>query len=119
MNATATIRRGRTQPRVRIPSRVRSRVLPMALQGSVVFVAVFILGSFVLSLSGHIMAEGQRAQIKSMTKPLVAAREEDRALKTNASSDKSQESIEEWAIQRGFVRKYAPIIKQDTYVATR
>ena len=119
MNATATIRRGRTQTRVRIPTRVRSRIIPMALQGSVVFVAVFILASFTLSLGGHIMAEGQRAQVKAMTKPLAVAREEDRLLKSNASSDKSQESIEEWAIQRGFVRKYAPIIKQDTYVATR
>ena len=120
MNATAVIRRGRTQTRVRVPSRVRSQVVPMILQGTVVFFAVFIIGSFSLSLGGHIVAEGQRAQIKAMSKPLMTAREEDRALKTTASSDKSQESIEEWAIQRGFVRKYAPVIReQDTYVAQR
>jgi hypothetical protein len=120
MNATAIIRRTRPQIRVRVPSRVKSQVLPMALQGTVVFFGVFIIGSLAMSLGGHILAEGQRAQIKAMTKPLLAARDEDRDLKTNASSDKSQESIEEWAIQRGFVRKYAPIVRQqDIYVAQR
>jgi hypothetical protein len=92
----------------------------MVLQGTVVFFAVFILGSFVLSLGGHILAEGQRAQVRSMNKPLFAAREEDRQLKASSSSDKSQESIEDWAIQRGFVRKHSPIIQQqETYVAHR
>ena len=120
MNATAIIRRGRPQARVQVRSQVRSQIVPKALQGTVVFFAVFIIGSFAMSLGGHILAEGQRAQIKAMTKPLMAAREEDRDLKTNESSDKSQDSIEEWATQRGFVRKYAPVIRQqDTYVAQR
>jgi acyl-coenzyme A synthetase/AMP-(fatty) acid ligase len=120
MNATAIIRRGKTQQRVRVPSRTRSRVIPMVLQATVVFFAVFIIGSFALSLGGHILAEGQRAQIRQMSKPLLVAREQDRQLKASSSSDKSQESIEEWAIQRGFVRKYAPVIKQqETYVAHR
>lgn len=120
MNATATIRRGKAQPQARVQPRSRSRVMPMVLQGTVVFLAVFIVGSFVLSLGGHILAEDQRAQIRSMNKPLFAAREEDRQLKASSSSDKSQESIEDWAIQRGFVRKYAPVMKQqETYVAQR
>lgn len=120
MNATVISRQGRTHTRVRVPSRTRSQILPMVLQGTVVFFAVFIIGSFALSLGGHILAEGQRAQIKTMSKPLLAARDEDRVLKMSASSDKSQESIEEWAIARGFVRKYAPVIRpQDTYVAHR
>ena len=120
MNATAIIRRGKAQSRVRVPAKSRSQVLPMALQGTIVFFAVFIIGSFSLSLGGQILAEGQRTQIKAMTKPLMAAREDDRLLKTSASSDKSQESIEEWAIARGFVRKFAHMIKQqDTYVAQR
>ena len=119
MNATAVIRRGRPQQRVRPQVRVRSQILPMSLQGTVVFFAVFILGSFVLTLSGHILAEGQRAQIKAMSKPLMAVREEHRSLQTSASSDKSQVSIEEWATQRGFIRKYAPLIRQETYVAQR
>jgi hypothetical protein len=92
----------------------------MVLQGTVVFFAVFIIGSFVLSLGGHILAEDQRAQIRSMSKPLMAAREDDRQLKAISSSDKSQESIEDWAVARGFVRKYAPVMKQqETYVAQR
>lgn len=119
MNATAIIRRGRSQPRVRTQAKVRSQILPMSLQGGAAFFAVFILGSFVLTLSGQILAEGQRAQIKAMSKPLMVVREEHRSLQTSASSDKSQESIEEWATQRGFIRKYAPEVRQDTYVAER
>ena len=120
MNASVSIHRGKAQQPVRVPSKARSRVVPMILQGTVVFFAVFIIGSFALSLGGHILAEGQRAQIRSMSKPLVLAREDNRQLKANSSLDKSQESIEEWAIQRGFVRKYAPVIKQqETYVAQR
>ena len=119
MNATAIIRRGRPQQRVRVPSRARSQAVPMVLQGTVVFFAVFILGNFVLSLSGNILAEGQRAQVKTMSKPLMALREENRSLKTAESSDKSQESIEQWATQRGFIRKYDPFVRQDVYVAEK
>lgn len=120
MNASIAIRRGREREGLRIPARVKSQVLPMAAQGTVVFFVVFILGNFVLSLGGHILAEGQRAQIKTMTKPLAMAREEDRLMKTAASSDKSQESIEEWADQRGFVKKYAPVVTEEqTYVVER
>jgi hypothetical protein len=120
MNASVSIHRGKAQQRVRVPSRTRSRVVPMVLQGTVVFFAVFIIGSFALSLGGHILAEGQRAQIRSMSKPLVLAREDNRQLKASSSLDKSQESIEEWAIQRGFVRKRGPVInQQETYVAQR
>ena len=119
MNATATIRRGRSQSRLRTQGKVRSQILPMSLQGGAVFLAVFILGSFVLTLSGHILAEGQRAQIKSMTRPLMALKEEHRSLQTSASSDKSQQSIEDWATERGFIRKDAPEVRQDTYVAQR
>jgi hypothetical protein len=91
----------------------------MVIQGTAVFFSVFIISSFALSLGGNILAEGQRAQVKVITKPLLAAREEDRQLKANASSDQSQESIEDWAIQRGFIKKYTAVIKQDVYVAQR
>jgi len=120
MNASIAIRRGHGREGLRVSSRVKSQVLPMTVQGTVVFFVVFILGNFVLSLTGHILAEGQRAQIKSMSKPLAVAREEDRLMKTAATSDKSQESVEEWADQRGFVKKYAPVVTvQETYVAQK
>ena len=120
MNATAIILRGKAKQRVRVPSRSRARLLPLVLQGTVVFVAVYIIGSFVISLSGHILAEGQRAQVRTMSKPLALAKEENRILKANFSSDKSQESVEDWAVQRGFIRKYAPVLDhQETYVAQR
>ncbi len=120
MNASIAIRRGQTREGLRVSSRVKSQVLPMTVQATVVFFVVFILGNFALSLAGHILAEGQRAQIKSMSKPLALAREADRLEKTAATSDKSQESIEEWAEQRGYVRKYAPVVRTEgTYVAQR
>ncbi len=124
MNATIAIRRGQDREGLRVKSRAKGRtksqVLPMVIQASVVFVVVFIVASFALSLAGHIMAEGQRAQIKSMTKPLAVAREEERTMRAAASSDRSQESTEEWAEQRGFVRKYAPAVEtEQTYVAER
>ncbi|MBI1334235.1 MAG: hypothetical protein JST12_20695 [Armatimonadetes bacterium] len=119
MNASVAIRsKGRYREGIRVSSRAKSQVLPMTVQASVVFLVVFILGNFAFSLTAHILAEGQRAQIKSMTKPLAMAREEDRQMKTALTSDKSQESIAEWADQRGFVRKYGPIVtQQETLLA--
>lgn len=122
MNSTIVIRRGKSQAGLKVQSQVRTRsqVLPMVAQASVVFLLVFIVGNFVLSLGGHILAEGQRAQVKAMAKPLQVAREDDRNMKTIATSEKSQESVEEWAEQRGFVRKSAPVVRlEDTYVAQK
>lgn len=119
MNASIAIRsKAHNREQLRVKSRAKSQVLPMTAQGAVVFILVFIISSFVLSLSGHILAEGQRAQIKLMKKPLAMAKEQDRVLKAAATSDRSQESIREWADQRGFIRKGAPA-PDGTYVAQR
>ena len=121
MNASIAIRsRAKNREQLRVKSRAKSQVGPMAAQGAVVFTLVFIIASFVLNLSGHILTEGQRAQIKAMSKPLALAKEEDRLMKAAATSDRSQESLEEWADQRGFVRKYAPVVRPEgSYVAQR
>ncbi len=121
MNASIAIRnRARTHENLRVKARAKTQVLPMLVQGVVVFTLVFVIGNFALTLVGQILTEGQRTQVRAMTKPLALAKEEDRLLKAAATSDRSQESLEEWADQRGFQRKYAPVVRPEgTYVAER
>ena len=72
-----------------------------------------------LALIGHMLAEGQRAEVKSMTKPLKIAREANQEAQVLFASDESTKAIDNWARERGFIAPGAPSekMKESTLVA--
>lgn len=102
-------------PKVQVKSRHRA----MIAQAVVVYGILSVITHYATSLGGHIMAEEQRFAIKSMTPALVKSRAAENDQKADQTKAKSQELVEDWAVERGFVKSLSPIVANKSYVASR
>jgi hypothetical protein len=101
---------------------VKSRIV----EATMWFVVTFALAYGAFSLVGNVLAEGQRAQVKSLSASLKVARENDQKAKIEMVAETSLASIDTWAKRRGFIAPAAAseqkvnVVAQETeYVARR
>jgi hypothetical protein len=123
--ATTTIVRGRVHTRTRIETtakrRAKARVMSLTVQGLWAFAIFFFLTHVSVSIAGHMLAEGQRAQIKTMSSSLAIARDQERVLKAESTQGGTVAAIDAWAKERGFVAPGVPTspVKESELVAQR
>jgi hypothetical protein len=123
--ATTTIVRGRVNTRTRIETtakrRAKARAMSLTVQALWAFAIFFFFTHITVSIAGHMLAEGQRFQAKSMSSALMVARENERSLKAESAQGGTVAAIDVWAKERGFVAPSVPSspVKRSELVAQR